>query len=284
LAELRPKLDGTLARERTLPNPRFREKPMNMQLPAPRSGSRDRAIVADDVATDHVPLCSVWHELASRSSRVLDAFFTEQRCYALMSPSVREGPPALDARQLRILETVLCGQGQKTAAIELGLAPSTVALIARTTLEAVGIRGKPSRVHPLFMFAAISARLELNWKRVRKSAIDAPVPLRVLSIPRPELNLFQEFPHAELRVLAALVEGRSYEDVAHLRGTSVRTIANQAASVFRRLEVSGRSQLLCKLFTLAGEDTDSSRRVTTLLPAPYGALEPSGSMPLCASG
>ena len=211
---------------------------MNMQLPMPRSGSRDGAIAADDVATEHVPLSSVWHELASRSSRVIDAFFTERRCYALMSTSVRQEQPALDPRQLRILETVLCGQGQKTAAIELGLAPSTVALIARTTLEAVGIRGKPSRVHPLFMFAAISARLGLSRKRVRASAIDDPVPLRVLSIPRPELNLFQELPHAELRVLAALVEGRSYEDVAYLRGTHRRSLKRQPHRISARCGVA----------------------------------------------
>jgi DNA-binding CsgD family transcriptional regulator len=45
-----------------------------------------------------------------------------------------------------------------------------------------------------------------------------------------------------------LVEGASYGEIARRRGTSTRTIANQITAVFRRMRVSGRSELLLRLF------------------------------------
>jgi DNA-binding NarL/FixJ family response regulator len=49
-------------------------------------------------------------------------------------------------------------------------------------------------------------------------------------------------------VIRELVEGRSYEEIAARRGTSQRTIANQIVAVFRRKAVSGRNDLVHRLF------------------------------------
>jgi hypothetical protein len=54
---------------------------------------------------------------------------------------------------------------------------------------------------------------------------------------RPERHLSDRLPRAEASVLQYLVEGRSHAEIATLRGTSVRTIANQLASIFLRTTV-----------------------------------------------
>jgi DNA-binding CsgD family transcriptional regulator len=49
---------------------------------------------------------------------------------------------------------------------------------------------------------------------------------------------------AEREVARAALEGRSNAEIAALRGTSVRTVANQLQSIFRKLGVSGRTELI----------------------------------------
>jgi DNA-binding CsgD family transcriptional regulator len=72
--------------------------------------------------------------------------------------------------------------------------------------------------------------------------------LRVISVPRPDHALGPLLPAAELSVIRALIEGASYGQIARGRGTSARTIANQISAVFRRLRVSGRNELIQRLF------------------------------------
>jgi DNA-binding NarL/FixJ family response regulator len=48
---------------------------------------------------------------------------------------------------------------------------------------------------------------------------------------------------AEKEVAALVLEGLSNQDIAEVRGTSVRTIANQVAAIFRKLKVTARVEL-----------------------------------------
>ena len=49
---------------------------------------------------------------------------------------------------------------------------------------------------------------------------------------------------AELAVATALIEGASNREIAAARGSSVRTVANQVASIFRKLGVRSRGELV----------------------------------------
>jgi DNA-binding CsgD family transcriptional regulator len=70
----------------------------------------------------------------------------------------------------------------------------------------------------------------------------------------PDEYLVLSFSHADMRRLSGLspteqeivhhlVAGCSNAEIAQLRRTSVRTVANQVASVYRKLRVRGRSEL-----------------------------------------
>jgi DNA-binding CsgD family transcriptional regulator len=52
---------------------------------------------------------------------------------------------------------------------------------------------------------------------------------------------------AERRIVGQLLRGRSDREIARLRGTSPRTVANQLRTLFRKLGVSSRAELVARL-------------------------------------
>ena len=52
---------------------------------------------------------------------------------------------------------------------------------------------------------------------------------------------------AEQAVAVLVLEGRTDAEIAEVRGVSKRTVANQIASVFRKLNVSSRVELAARL-------------------------------------
>jgi DNA-binding CsgD family transcriptional regulator len=56
---------------------------------------------------------------------------------------------------------------------------------------------------------------------------------------------------AEREVIRGILEGKSNGQIARERGRSVRTVANQVASVFRKLGVTSRSELAARCTRLA---------------------------------
>ncbi len=52
---------------------------------------------------------------------------------------------------------------------------------------------------------------------------------------------------AETRILAELATGRSNQEIAVSRGTSLRTVTNQVSAVFQKLGVRSRSELVLLL-------------------------------------
>jgi DNA-binding NarL/FixJ family response regulator len=231
-------------------------RPTNVEqhgtTPPARSALQQEAIAADARANVQISLALLWRELSLGLCKIADGFFSETRCFLVTTPAGGPAEP-LQGRRREILEAVLCGVGQKNIAVELKLAPSTIALNARVALDGLGMSSRPSRAHPLLMLAAKASRCQDGSVTAALSFVDFEgTPLRVISLPRPDLRLGEALPPAELSVVKSLIEGACYEEIAAMRGTSTRTIANQITTVFRRLKVSGRSELLTQLFAEQG--------------------------------
>lgn len=217
-----------------------------------RTSLQEEATRADARATVQMSLALLWRELSLGLCKIADGFFSETRCFLLTTPTVGPAQP-LQGRRREILEAVLCGVGQKNIAVELQLAPSTIALNARVALDGLGMSSRPSRAHPLLMLAAKAARCQDGRATAALSFVEhGGTLMRVIALPRPDLRLSEALPPAELSVVKSLIEGACYEDIAQMRGTSTRTIANQITTVFRRMKVSGRSELLTQLFAEQG--------------------------------
>jgi len=252
---------------------------MILPPPSPFELRRDRAILQDRLTCEASSLIELWSSLRSFEERIIDAFFSSERCFLLLERN-REPPRALAETQRRVLEHILAGRCQKFLVIELGIAASTVALHSRQSLRAVGLTGKPSRCHPLPMLAAMASRLNAeSWRAASSTLVDDGRTLRVVSVARPEIQLSRTLPRAEFEVLRGLVEGLCYEEISQQRRTSRRTVANQVSSLFRRFHVSGRNELVWHLWGAA------MRNATTLPPVSESTAaveEPSALGSQCA--
>jgi len=221
--------------------------------PAERQAcSRELSTAADRSTTEQLNLALLWRELIGGSCKVVDGYFTVDRCLLLTRPS--SGPPVpLSPQRQRILEAVLVGGAQKVVAIDFAVSPSTIASQAQLALQELGLHDRPSRAHPLLVRAAKAEREgDSSVKAWVSFVTQGDARTRVLSVPRPEQAFANTLSCAEFAVVQCLVEGECYARIAERRGTSQRTVANQIASVFRRLHVSGRAQLLLRLFANQG--------------------------------
>jgi DNA-binding CsgD family transcriptional regulator len=62
---------------------------------------------------------------------------------------------------------------------------------------------------------------------------------------------------AEQEIVCSMLEGHSNADVAKQRGTSSRTVSNQIATIFKKLNVNSRSELSDLLFNPAHKSKQS---------------------------
>jgi DNA-binding NarL/FixJ family response regulator len=225
-------------------------------------------VAADQHSRSEIDLALTWRELTRGLSRIAGWFFTPERCGLILAMTDHAPEPALDRRQLQIIEPILCGVGQKTVAINLDLAPSTIAFNARRGLQALGFAGKPSRAHPLLMQIARAAS-ERSLAAGSISFVSSTLgDLQIVGVPRPDWHLIGNTPSAELEVARLFFEGSSYVEIARSRQTALRTVANQLAAVFKRMAVSGRNELVHRLFAL--ETLDRPRLDTVLPPTVRG--------------
>jgi DNA-binding NarL/FixJ family response regulator len=251
-------------------------QPLGVTAADAHRGLRAAAIAADDSSMAEINLSLLWRELARGTSVVEDGFFADKRCYLVLSLKTDGHATPLEGRRLEILEAVLGGMRQKNIAIDMQLAPSTVALNSRLALESLGVACKPSRAHPLLMLAAKAiSEPTLALGRYSTFVTGGDRELRVVSVPRPDIRLHGFLPPAELSVIRSLIEGLSYQEIAQLRSTSTRTVANQITAVFRRLRVSGRNELVQRLFLDEAQSKPLAQAsAETLVPPDTGRATP----------
>jgi DNA-binding NarL/FixJ family response regulator len=200
-------------------------------------------------------LSSVWPELVSGRARVIGSGATEAHHYVQLGAS----PVALDtnklsARRVKMFERVLLGEPLKVVAIEMGYSISTVATAVGDCLSAMGLTGGSNRIPALLVLALHALRGRAGCTGVRVELVSEESRDVQLSSDRLELPLRDKLTISELAVVALVIEGNSHAEIAKRRHTSARTVANQIASVHRKLRVSSRMELLCYLVTKLESD------------------------------
>jgi DNA-binding CsgD family transcriptional regulator len=220
----------------------------------PDSRRADLAAVRDDSAEFRL----LWDALTSGEHRIVEAFFDEHSSRFLLCRNDQRERLGLSSRQRRIFRRVLLEADRKVVAAELGLADSTVHAILKQCLQYIGLSCAPGQVPPLLLLAARAGTDASpsggRWTRAR---VRGRSELSVASAPRPEVVLRSLLSDAQYEVLRHLLEGKSYAQIARLRRTAVRTVANQVAASFRLLDVSGRSHLLRQLVNWPQRDERS---------------------------
>jgi DNA-binding NarL/FixJ family response regulator len=202
---------------------------------------------------EEISLAAIWEQLISGRSKVVTTFCTEKRCYAMLANSEDEPPVRLTERSIACLERYLLGVQPKVVADELRLSRSTVTTDLGACLGAMGIHRQTSRIPVILAMAVRASRGDKSVPKGRLSELDyLGKKHAIISVQRPDLTLSGLLSPAEFSVARMLLEGRTHAEIAQLRRTSTRTIANQLAATFQKLGVSGRWQLLCYALRASG--------------------------------
>lgn len=195
-------------------------------------------------------LAELWHELIAGKWFVRSGFCSETECFLVLEPRAARGSRPPPAHVVTMLEQVLTGESQKALAIDASLSRSTIATRCAGCLRNIGKEHTLSRVPTLMLLAAHAARgMKLGPASVRHITGE-PCERWLVSYERPDGVLRAALSDAEREVTRLLVEGRTHSQMARVRNTSPRTIANQLGSSFRKLGVSGRTALVSKLLQL----------------------------------
>jgi DNA-binding CsgD family transcriptional regulator len=189
---------------------------------------------------------ALWPLLVQGKARVVNVT-QSQESSILVVERLKVPAVPLDQRTVCVLERLLSGESQKACAIDVGLAVSTITMLAKRGLREIGVECLPSRA-PLLLAILVCAsreRTALHWTRVREIESEGTRFL-FFAFPPPNALLPAALSGALRAVATLLLEGKQYREIAAERRTSIRTVANQAAAVFQRLKVSGRNQLLAQ--------------------------------------
>lgn len=192
-------------------------------------------------------LFGVWPALLAGKQRIVASGSTAHHHYLRLAPVAGPGASGpVDEVQRGRIERVLLGDPQKAVACETGCSVSTVATQVSTWLRAWGLEHGSSRVPALLVWLlhALRGGSSLALWLERGSELGDGLAVRTARV---ELTLVRDLSPSELAVAVAMVEGKTHLQIAAERATSLRTVANQVATVYRKLGVSGRLELLAYL-------------------------------------
>ncbi len=196
-------------------------------------------------------LAALWDELVAGTTKIDGWSHTEGTWTMVVSRRPDRDRPAhpLRRRDIAILENALLSGVRKHVAVEAKLSCSSIAVIMQSCFQFMGLSCLPSRI-PGLVVAAAHARHHASDSMPpyqTPTRPDLTLAKRTITLARPDKLLAAWLAPAEHAVIHLLIEGMTYAEIAQVRRTSVRTVANQVASGFRRLDVSGRAELLCLL-------------------------------------
>jgi DNA-binding NarL/FixJ family response regulator len=155
------------------------------------------------------------------------------------SASTHASHEALDAAEIRVARRRAHGDSIKVIACELGLPGAAVCSCVASVMRKLKLRSPADLVALLHE----PSPWGLIASQIRVDAED----FLVLTYPAPYWPLPPSLTSAEQGLVLELVAGGSNQAIAQARNTSPRTVANQVASIFRKLGVHSRLELFVAL-------------------------------------
>ena len=204
--------------------------------------------------------------LLDGSFRLVDLVRDDTVCRAVLR---REPPPRrLTLRERSVIELLMAGSSQKTISFDLGVALSTVSAHVRFALDKLGIRLWEHAVLAAALIAVGGGRPVESGSGARPGPLEPDERLVVVKV---ELSreVLEKLTPAEREVALLALDGLTNAQIGAQRGASVRTVANQLASVFRKLNIYGRLELI-RLLSL-GNALAGARHSVLAQPGHQGA-------------
>jgi DNA-binding CsgD family transcriptional regulator len=177
----------------------------------------------------------LWQALLAGRWSLVDTFMAAGTRYVVACKNPDRGAAlrAMQARELAVLELALTGRSGKWIAFELQLSESTVARTLRMALRRIGVVDAADlvgvRTAPFEPLEGMPAGVELAMARLTPASASAGLS------------------DAERAVVTGILGGKRIAAIARERGTSPRTVANQLASIYKKLGVSSRREAIALL-------------------------------------
>lgn len=186
----------------------------------------------------------LWQGLVEGRWSLVDRFDSDGKRFivAIRNDPEHTDPRGLSLRERQIAEYVGIGYGNKAIAYTLGISLSTVSNSIACVLFKLGLQ---RRVELAAFFAPGGLRARLS-----EVALGGEEWL-MGTYPLAGKISTDKLTDSERCVMAHLVLGSTNDDIAHRRNTSARTVANQVQSIFRKLNVRSRTELVAQLHCAA---------------------------------
>jgi DNA-binding CsgD family transcriptional regulator len=232
---------------------------------APQEPNFPDPAVLRELAAGDIELSRLWHLLVVGELKIVSTSSVGDRALAELTPGSREKFGSLPRLSDRLLfERVLEGECPKAVAAEVGVSPASLSTRCASILSWIGCGGSVSRTAPLVSMAVLAGRgVRLARARVDALAGDGR-PRWLVSVTNPAESLRAMLSPCEYDVARYSIDGTRLAEIALLRGTTQRTVANQLASVFRKLDVSGRGALRALAVRLQASARGVSTRTMTI--------------------
>ena len=186
------------------------------------------------------PEVDLWFSLLAGTWGVVDVCEPGAlRC--LVARQVEGDRAGLTGRERQMALLASLGWTNEAMGQELGLSRSTVA----SQLGSALARLRLGRRHLLVELLAATLRAEGAGSPRVSSFVEGGVAHRALWYAR-DVSTAPGLTGVERNICRQLLGGLSSEDIARERGRSVRTVENQVASIFRKLGVRSRRELLLR--------------------------------------
>jgi DNA-binding CsgD family transcriptional regulator len=228
------------------------------------------------------------------SIRLVEMGRSGAMCRLIVCRQARPDKGALSLRERSVVRRLALGQCQKVVAYDFGLAHTTVSSHLRGALDKLGLGRWEHAV-------LVAAALEAPGTRVEPLddvATSAPAwgtcgPFFGILCELSQSSLLA-LTEAEREVALLVVDGCANSEIGVRRRSSPRTVANQISSVFRKLRVHGRCELIRSLLLAhspgvsLAENSDtapqSTRRFPGLMAEEANGAEIAASAPSSAVG
>ncbi|MDX2090347.1 MAG: helix-turn-helix transcriptional regulator [Kofleriaceae bacterium] len=174
---------------------------------------------------------AMWRGLVDGRWSLVDHFDSDGKRFIVAAenrPHIRD-PRALRQRESAALELARGGAAPKDIAYALGISPSNARSLLAGALKKLGLANRGDLY---------------RWRPDNGEVIPLTAGASVLAIPETGMADITMLTAAEREVVAMIREGASNREIARSRGTSTRTVANQVASVLRKLGVFSRADIV----------------------------------------
>jgi DNA-binding NarL/FixJ family response regulator len=182
---------------------------------------------------------ALWQGLVAGQWSLVEHWESSGRRYiaAYCNPPGVIDPRALTSSESAVLRYVGLGATNKEIAFTLGISSSAVSNAITQLLRKLRCKRRIDLAH--FADPARIDRLDAN-------DLDQEVGILAVDL-RPSSPLMSRLSATEREIADYVLRGWSNERIAHARSVSVRTIANQLQSLYAKLQVSNRGELVAAL-------------------------------------